>query len=176
MPGTDIEAYLEELEDLINNGKSPISGGGSKKIIDADTAYAILDDIKRSLPEEFSKARRVLRNEKEILDSAEDQAAHMVRDAEAQAALLASDQEVVRLANNMAEDIRRHAEEDARDIRNWAEDAAENMFAQLEEELRSALDKTSKLLEQAAYCRNIVSGHFDNPEDAPEQDPRYALQ
>ena len=51
MPGTEIEAFIEELEDLINNAKSPLSGGGSKKIIEADTAYAILDDIKRSLPE-----------------------------------------------------------------------------------------------------------------------------
>ena len=78
MPGSDIEAYIEELEDLINSAKSPLSGGGSKKIIDADAAYEILDDIKRSLPDEFQKARRILRERDEILDSAEEEANHIV--------------------------------------------------------------------------------------------------
>ena len=117
MPGTEIEAFIEELEDLINNAKSPLSGGGSKKIIEADTAYAILDDIKRSLPEEFQKARRILRERDEIIEEANTQANHTIDDANAQASIMVSEQEVVRLANNMAADIKRHAEEDARDTR-----------------------------------------------------------
>lgn len=174
MPGSDIEAYIEELEDLINSAKSPLSGGGSKKIIDADAAYEILDDIKRSLPDEFQKARRILRERDEILDSAEEEANHIVKDAEDKANTLASEQEVVRLANNAAEDVRRHAEEEAREIRYWAEDAAEKTFAKLEEEMRSVIEKTQSLLNQMSYCRAVLSGKGDDEDDHEDLDDRYA--
>ncbi len=174
MPGSDIEAYIEELEDLINSAKSPLSGGGSKKIIDADAAYEILDDIKRSLPDEFQKARRILRERDEILDSAEEEANHIVKDAEDKANTLASEQEVVRLANNAAEDVRRHAEEEAREIRYWAEDAAEKTFAKLEEEMRSVIEKTQSLLNQMSYCRAVLSGKGDDEDDREDLDDRYA--
>lgn len=174
MPGSDIEAYIEELEDLINSAKSPLSGGGSKKIIDADAAYEILDDIKRSLPDEFQKARRILRERDEILDSAEEEANHIVKDAEDKANTLASEQEVVRLANNAAEDVRRHAEEEAREIRYWAEDAAEKTFAKLEEEMRSVIEKTQSLLNQMSYCRAVLSGKNDDEDDREDVDDRYA--
>ena len=174
MPGSDIEAYIEELEDLINSAKSPLSGGGSKKIIDADAAYEILDDIKRSLPDEFQKARRILRERDEILDSAEEEANHIVKDAADKANTLASEQEVVRLANNAAEDVRRHAEEEAREIRYWAEDAAEKTFAKLEEEMRSVIEKTQSLLNQMSYCRAVLSGKGDDEDDREDLDDRYA--
>ncbi len=174
MPGSDIEAYIEELEDLINSAKSPLSGGGSKKIIDADAAYEILDDIKRSLPDEFQKARRILRERDEILDSAEEEANHIVKDAEDKANTLASEQEVVRLANNAAEDVRRHAEEEARKLRYWAEDAAEKTFAKLEEEMRSVIEKTQSLLNQMSYCRAVLSGKGDDEDDREDLDDRYA--
>ena len=174
MPGSDIEAYIEELEDLINSAKSPLSGGGSKKIIDADAAYEILDDIKRSLPDEFQKARRILRERDEILDSAEEEANHIVKDAEDKANTLASEQEVVRLANNATEDVRRHAEEEAREIRYWAEDAAEKTFAKLEEEMRSVIEKTQSLLNQMSYCRAVLSGKGDDEDDREDLDDRYA--
>lgn len=173
MPGSDIEAFIEELEDLINNAKSPLSGGGSKKIIDADAAYEILDDIKRSLPEEFQKARRILRERDEILDSAEEEANHIVKDAEDKANTLASEQEVVRLANNVAEDVRRHAEEEAREIRYWAENAAEQTFAKLEDELRAVIEKTTGMLNQMSYCRALLAGKADDEDEQDDMDQRY---
>lgn len=173
MPGSDIEAFIEELEDLINNAKSPLSGGGSKKIIDADAAYEILDDIKRSLPDEFQKARRILRERDEILDSAEEEANHIVKDAEDKANTLASEQEVVRLANNVAEDVRRHAEEEAREIRYWAENAAEQTFAKLEDELRAVIEKTTGMLNQMSYCRALLAGKTDDEDEQDDMDQRY---
>ncbi len=130
MPGSDIEAFIEELEDLINNAKAPLAGGGSKKIIDADAAYEILDDIKGALPDEFQKARRILREQKEILDSA-------------------------------------NAEAEARDTRYWAANSAEKTFATIEEELQAVIDKTSSLLSQITYYRELLSGRTEYDEDAP---------
>ena len=170
MPGTEIEAFIEELEDLINNAKSPLSGGGSKKIIEADTAYAILDDIKRSLPEEFQKARRILRERDEIIEEANTQANHTIDDANAQASIMVSEQEVVRLANNMAADIKRHAEEDARDTRYWAEGVADKTLEQLQNQLHIVIDMASHLLDQTQECRNLLTGVAQADEPAEYQD------
>ena len=172
MPGTEIEAFIEELEDLINNAKSPLSGGGSKKIIEADTAYAILDDIKRSLPEEFQKARRILRERDEIIEEANTQANHTIDDANAQASIMVSEQEVVRLANNMAADIKRHAEEDARDTRYWAEGVADKTLEQLQNQLHIVIDMASHLLDQTQECRNQLTGVAQADEPAEYQDDR----
>lgn len=168
MPGSDIEAFIEELEDLINNAKAPLTGGGSKKVIDADAAYEILDDIKGALPEEFQKARRILRERDEILDSAEEEAQHIVKDAQDKADTLASDQEIVRLANNQAEDIKRRADTEAREIRYWAENSAEQTFGKIEEELQGVIDKTNSLLSQMTYCRELLAGRGDERDDVEE--------
>ena len=172
MPGTDIEAFIEELEDLINNAKAPITGRGTKKIIDADAAYEILDDIKSSLPEEFQNARRVLRERDEILNGAYDKADHIVTDAEDRANTLASEQEIVRIANDQAMEIRSSAEKDAREIRYWAENSAEQTFSKIEEELQGVIEKTRGLLSQMTYCRQLLAGHDadDDGDQAPEQD------
>ena len=168
MPGSELEALIEELEDLINDAKSPISGGGAKKIIDANTAYQILDDMKGALPEEFQKARRILRERDEMLTSAEEEAAHIVQDARDHANMLASEQEVVRLAHNQAEEIRRDAEKDAREIRYWAENSAEETFGKLAGEMQQVIDKTQGLLEQVSYCRNLLAGQAGELEAAEE--------
>ena len=167
MPGSDIEAFIEELEDLINNAKAPLAGGGAK-IIDADAAYEILDDIKGSLPDEFQKARRILREREEILDSAEEEAQRIVKNAEEKAETLASDQEVVRRANNLADEIKRRADGEAREIRYWAENSAEQTFGKIEEELQGVIEKTQGLLSQMTYCRELLSGHADD--EAPADD------
>lgn len=149
MPGTEIEAFIAELEDLINNSKSPLSGGGSKKIIEAETAYAIIDDMRNSLPKELKEARRVLRERDELIEQAKSQAQHTIEDAEAQANILMSEQEVVRLANNMAADIKRHAEEDARDTRYWAESVVDHAFQQVEAKLDEAIDQANHKIGRA---------------------------
>ncbi|MEE8717674.1 MAG: ATPase [Coriobacteriales bacterium] len=170
MPGSDIEAFIEELEDLINNAKAPLTGGGSKKIIDSEAAYAILDDIKGSLPDEFQKARRVLRERDEILNAADDEARHIVTDAEDRANTLASDQEIVRIANDQAMEIKSNAEKDAREIRYWAENSAEQTFSKIEEELQAVIDKATALMNQMTYCRELLNGHADDePSDQGDQ-------
>ena len=138
----------------------------------ADTAYAILDDIKRSLPEEFQKARRILRERDEIIEEANTQANHTIDDANAQASIMVSEQEVVRLANNMAADIKRHAEEDARDTRYWAEGVADKTLEQLQNQLHIVIDMASHLLDQTQECRNLLTGVAQADEPAEYQDDR----
>ena len=116
MPGSDIEAFIEELEDLINNAKSPLSGRRLEedhrrrgRLSRSSTTSSV------PCPRSSRRPAASCANATRSLDSAEEEAAHIVKDAEDKANTLASEQEVVRLANNMAEDVRRHAEEEARE-------------------------------------------------------------
>ena len=88
-------------------------------------------------PQEFLDARRVLREEGEMLDRAQKQGDAIIADAQQQAMVIAGDQEIVRLAQQEAEGIRDAAQQYERDTRYNAEEYADDVLAHLEENLRS---------------------------------------
>ena len=97
-PGEEIESLVDELEQIVNEAKSPLMDNGQKKIVDAQDVYEILDEIRRVFPQEFQDARRIIKEEQETLDRAQQQASSIIADAQQQAMILAGDQEIVRLA------------------------------------------------------------------------------
>ena len=69
-PGEEIENLVAELEDIVADGKKPIMGGGqinNPRIVDADAVFELLDEIRRIFPDEFQGARRIVKEEDEIL-------------------------------------------------------------------------------------------------------------
>ena len=141
-PGEEIESLVDELEQL---AKSPLTGGGQKKIVDAQDVYEILDEIRRVFPQEFQDARRILKEEQETLDRAQQQADSIIADAQQQAMILAGDQEVVRLAQQQADSIKDQAAQYERDTRYNAEEYADTVLAHLEENLKSLTNSVSRV-------------------------------
>ncbi|MEE1044148.1 MAG: ATPase [Olegusella sp.] len=136
-PGEEIESLLGEIEQIVEEGKTPFTGGGSKKIVDAQEIYEIIDEIRARFPQEFADSRRIVREEQEMLDRAQQQADSIIADAQQQAMILAGDQEVVRLAQQQADQIRDQASQYERDTRYNAESYADSVLANLEDHLRS---------------------------------------
>ena len=136
-PGEEIESLLGEIEQIVEEGKTPFTGGGSKKIVDAQEIYEIIDEIRARFPQEFADSRRIVREEQEMLDRAQQQADSIIADAQQQAMILAGDQEVVRLAQQQADQIRDQASQYERDTRYNAESYADSVLATLEDHLRS---------------------------------------
>ena len=143
-PGEEIESLVDELEQLVTEAKSPLTGGGQKKI-DAQDVYEILDEIRRVFPQEFQDARRILKEEQETLDRAQQQADSIIADAQQQAMILAGDQEVVRLAQQQADSIKDQAAQYERDTRYNAEEYADTVLAHLEENLKSLTNSVSRV-------------------------------
>ena len=112
-PGVEMENLINELEVLVSESKTPLTGGGSKKIVEAQDIYAILDEMRRVFPREFDIARRILKEEADTLECAKMQADAIIADAQQQAVILAGDQEIVRLAMQQADQVREDACEDA---------------------------------------------------------------
>ncbi len=159
-PGEEIETLVEELEQLVSEAKSPFGGGGQKKIVDAQEVYEILDEIRRVFPQEFTDARRIVKEEQETLDRAQQQASSIIADAQQQAMILAGDQEVVRLAQQQADAIRDQASQYERDTRYNAEEYADTVLAHLEENLKSltgSVTRVRQTLDENSGSRNTTN-------------------
>ena len=159
-PGEEIESLVDELEQIVTEAKSPLTGGGQKKIIDAEQVYEVLDDIRRVFPQEFTDARRIVKEEQETLDRAQQQASSIIADAQQQAMILAGDQEVVRLAQQQADAIRDQASQYERDTRYNAEEYADTVLAHLEENLKSltgSVTRVRQTLDENSGARNTTN-------------------
>ena len=156
-PGEEIESLIDELEQMVSEAKSPVMGGAQKKIVDAQDVYEILDEIRRIFPQEFFDARRIVKEEQETLDRAQQQADSIIADAQQQAMILAGDQEIVRLAQHQADDIRDQAAQYERDTRYNAEEYADTVLAHLEENLKSLTNSVTRVrqtLDENSGARN----------------------
>lgn len=144
-PGVEIESLVDELEQIVQEAKSPLMADGQKKIVDAPAVFEILDEIRRVFPQEFQDARRIVKEQQDILDHAQQQANGIIADAQQQAMILASDQEVVRLAQMQADQVRDQAAQYERDTRYNAEQYADTVLAHLEENLKSLTSSVSRV-------------------------------
>ena len=159
-PGEEIESLVNELEHIVSEAKSPLTGGGQKKIVDAQDIYEILDEIRRIFPQEFADARRMVKEEHETLERAQQQADAIIADAQQQAMVLAGDQEIVRLSQLQAEQIRDQAQQYERDTRYNAEEYADTVLAHLEDNLKSIANSVTRVrqtLNENAGPRNTTN-------------------
>ena len=131
-PGEEIESLVDELEQIVSEAKSPLTGGGQKKIVDAQDVYEILDEIRRVFPQEFTDARRIVQEEQETLDRAQQQ----------------------------ADAIRDQASQYERDTRYNAEEYADTVLAHLEENLKSltgSVTRVRQTLDENSGPRNTTN-------------------
>ena len=144
-PGEEIESLLNELEQIVSEARAPLTGGGQKKIVDAQDIYEILDEIRRIFPDEFTLARRIVKEEHETLERAQQTADAIIADAQQQARVLAGDQEIVRLAQLQADQVRDQASQYERDTRYNAEEYADTVLAHLEDNLKSLTNSVTRV-------------------------------
>lgn len=143
----DILKLVDELEDILNEAKSPlISSGGNRKVVEVGDMIDILNDIRDHYPEEVARARRVVKERDELLESAQIEASRIIEDAKAQAVILASEQEVARLAQQQANEIMDDAREYERETRFQIEDYCEQLLTHVE-------DNLLKVAKQVTDCR-----------------------
>lgn len=148
-PGAEIAQLVDEMEQLLEEAKSPLTGGAGRKIIEVNDFYEILDEMRSVFPDEFQTARRIIKEEQETLDYAQQQAM-----------ILAGDQEVVRLAQQQADAIRDQADQYERDTRYNAEEYADTVLAHLEENLKSLTNTVTRVrqtLDENSGPRNTTN-------------------
>lgn len=136
MDETGVLALLDELSDLIEDGKVPL-GNRDKRQIDVAPALDIIDEIRQSFPLEFAQARQIVRERQGLLEDTEVECTRILEDARNQALIIASEQEIVRIAQQQTEHILADAREMERETRAGAEDYADSVFSHIETTLDS---------------------------------------
>jgi hypothetical protein len=147
MDETGVLALLDELSDLIEDGK-PALGNRDKRQIAVGPALDIIDEIRQSFPVEFSTARQIVRERQGLLEDTEAECNRILEDAKSQALIIASEQEIVRIAQQQIENMMADAREMERVTRAGAEDYADSVFSHIESTLDSLGENVRRVRER----------------------------
>lgn len=110
-----IEASLDRLERIVAEGRRiPLLAG--KVLVPEDDIYALIDEIRASLPEEIKQARWVTKERERLLDEARQEAEGIIENARADAARLAEESTVIEQARQVAREITAGAREYADEV------------------------------------------------------------
>lgn len=177
----DVLALLDKLENYIAEcSRLPLVG---KIVVDEEEIYAIIDDLRASLPHELEQARWLLKERDRVLAEARKEADEILKDAESQISTLASESVISKEAQAQAEEIMERAKQVAREISEGAKEYADSLMASAEEALAEALetirsgrrelnvrDSSQVSLAQAEAAASRSPGAVDDEEDEEDDE------
>ena len=133
----EIFTLLEELEDILENGKSvPFSG---KSVVDKEEILEIIKEIRLKLPDELKQAKWIKEERQRILVEAQKEADDIVKEAENRIISMINENEITKKAYEKKAEIIETANEMSREISKGTKDYADNILQGLEVALEDAL-------------------------------------
>ncbi len=134
----EVEETLEQVREAIDTARPvPLS---SSVMINREELLAQLDDVLDMLPDEFRKARWVVKEREQVLLRARRDAEEIVAAAREESRRLVDQQEVVRRAAKSAQQLLEEAKQAAREKVLQAEDYIDNRLSQFGESLHQVLE------------------------------------
>jgi vacuolar-type H+-ATPase subunit H len=133
----DILHLVDRLEEVIK--ESPRFPFTALRWVDERRVWALIDQMRISIPDEVRKAQRTNRERDRILAQAREEAERVVQQAQVRASEMAADHIVAQAAEERATMIRERTEREIKEMRNEADEYAFNVLCELEENLRRAL-------------------------------------
>lgn len=125
----DVVALLDKLEGLVgSSSRIPLTG---KIVVDEESIYAIIDDIRSSMPEELKQAKLVVRERERLIEEAKREAEETLAEAETKAARLAQESYLVEEAKKQALEITDKARAISQEIVEGAKRYADDVLALL---------------------------------------------
>ena len=141
-----IEAMLEALEELLEEGMSvPLSGG--KRVVEIDQARDILEDIRINMPQEILQAKAIVKDKSQIMAKATKEAEEIVRRAEERARHMVDNEEIVRKATARAQEITHTSQQQAQQLKSTVTMYCENLLTQTQEQLKKSFDEVKLVKE-----------------------------
>lgn len=138
MNAPGMEALLDRLEKIISD--APRVPFGKRVLVDQDQVFALLDELRATLPREVGEARSLMRQRDQVLDHARLEAEQILDAAREKARLQVGEHEIVRLAEAKGREVIAEAERAARDIRDEAHRYAATVLERLEGHLARAVE------------------------------------
>ncbi|HEC34246.1 MAG TPA: ATPase [Chloroflexi bacterium] len=133
----DILHLVDRLEETVKKSRRfPFS---ALRLVDERRVWALIDQMRISVPDEVRRAQRINQEREHILGQARAEAERLVRRAKGRVEELTSEHAIAQAAEARAAALREKAEREAATLRAEADDYVFNVLCQLEEELRRAL-------------------------------------
>jgi len=167
-PGTmDILYLLERLEEVLSSGsRLPFT---NRTLVDDEECFAVIDQIRLSLPNEIRQARKVNADRAALLDDAETQAEQMLRSAEAEARERAKEHNVAQLAEARAQELMTRAQEEAIQVRREADDYAYRVLAGLDQQLETLLHTVRNGMRSLQGPQSPATSDWSQLDDDPDR-------
>ena len=178
-----IENSIQELEIFIDNCKSvPLSP--NKIVVNREEIEYIIDDLKRNIPEEVERYRKVISNKEAIEREAQDKANQLINEATNKTYELLSENEIMLQAKQRADEIVNMAYEQAQAIlddavtqgnayKQSAQQYLNDMLVNMHDMIYSCIDtttkNTNKFLEQLNKAGDTVRENISELNGADNQ-------
>jgi cell division septum initiation protein DivIVA len=133
----DVLVLIERLDELVQNAKAvPLS---DQVRLDREEIFALLDEIRSTIPEEVKRARLLVKERQQTLAEASREAERLIAEAREQAKQASGQTEIVRLAGRQADELTADARRRANMLLSEVEEWADGTLAVLEMNLDNFL-------------------------------------
>lgn len=133
-----IERLLDELDTLLDEGaRVPFT---NKIMVEEDVLERIAEEMRRSLPQEFTEAKTIVAERQAILDEAQKEAQHIMDQAKGYVAKLTEENIITKQAHEQANETVQQARKTAKELQIEANKYAFDVLRQLESNLEKALE------------------------------------
>ena len=138
---SELVSLIDQAEDLLaESPRVPLTG---RSVVDAEGLTALLQHMRRSLPDDIRQARWIIQERERLLGEAQEEARRAVGDAQAAIGRLTDEHAVTREASARADALIQQAHQSAREIHAGARQYADDLLASLVrrlEELRQRVE------------------------------------
>lgn len=133
----DLHNTLDELEALLDDAPHvPLTG---RALVDLDRVFALIDKLRKEIPEGVQQAQRVIRDRDRILAQAREEAEAIVKESQGYAEKLTRESVITQRAEEEANRILDEARREGREVRLGAREYAAEILEKLEANLQKAM-------------------------------------
>ncbi len=134
----EVDKYLDELDDVIENASSvPLAGG--RKLVDIETLKAIIDDIRLNMPKEIKQANAIIDERDEIINDAKREADTIIKFSEEKAKAAVAQHKITQTAQANAANIVSQAQQRSKEMRKAAIAFFDDVMSRTDKQLTETL-------------------------------------
>lgn len=168
----DVNAKIDELIEIVESARAmPMS---ASCVINRAQVLDLLDDLKRGLPEEMDRARRVLADRESVLEDGRREAERLLERTRSERESIIGNTDVSREARGAAERILAEARHEAEQMRLEAEDWVDQKLANFEVVLTKTIQAVGRGREKMRGSSNPMEelGRHVDEQDAVAEERR----
>lgn len=140
MPNETIDDILEQMDELLDRSKAmPLAG--KKSLVDVEQMREYIDAIRYNLPQEITRAKRMVADRSDIMNQASASAEEIIKKAEARAKVMVSNEEITKQAMAAANEIVGQAKEMDKGIKKAMVEKLDGILSETEAAINKSLNE-----------------------------------